>query len=93
MSRTRKGTKAPGWEPRGREKASADSRAEEEEPEEDNICPGCSECECVKCGGFVGVTAASLTHDPNTPSQCFDCGWSPELEELVTEILNDLGDE
>lgn len=76
MSRTRKGSRGPGWELwtniRERQEAEAESRREDVMDDEDEICPGCRFCCCVKCGGYM----SSRTMEE--PVACIDCGHQEE---------------
>jgi hypothetical protein len=72
MSRTRKGSKGPGWEPWSNRNEKALERAVwpgcDQEDEYDESCLGCPLCCCVKCGGTM-VTAV-----PSEVVYCLSCG-------------------
>jgi len=74
MSRTRKGSKGPGWEPwsnlEQKQRQRADYREDDEEEPSDE-CPGCRECICVACGGwFVAEVKGGVFGE----FYCIECG-------------------
>ena len=77
MSRTRKGSKGPGWElwtnKLDKQEQRADYREEDGEDDwPDETCPGCPQCRCVKCGGWVGARFVEPREDMKFV--CIDCG-------------------
>jgi hypothetical protein len=85
VSRTRKGSKGPGWEPWSNRLDKAEQKANYKEPEssnDDDICPGCPKCKCVKCGGWIAVRLQDMGEWPYTEAKkhlrCVWCGHKPD---------------
>lgn len=78
MSRTRKGSKGPGWEPWSNRHEKAEQKADYREPEDDGepeTCSGCRLCLCVMCGDYIVV-------DPHSETErlyCIGCGHEEAL--------------
>lgn len=73
MSRTRKGTKPPGWEKWSNRHDKAEQKAEvsmkDDGSTEQEECRGCRLCLCVKCGSYMVVENADLV-------RCIQCDHS-----------------
>ena len=81
MTRTRKGTKGPGWEPWSNRHEREAQRADYEEPAPDwqeDECKGCPACICRLCGGHVATPyVAGQSLDAVVVFACIACGYAP----------------
>lgn len=88
MSRTRKGSKGPGWEPWSNRHEKALLKAGDPvehgpdvHPAELDVCPGCPVCICRHCGGHIAAGIQEIVNEERGGAKaifkCIHCDYAP----------------